>query len=659
MRKIFMILIIVLIANWIILQGRSSGSDLFERRYAICIGVGDYQDPKIIDRHGCYSAIKRISEILATKGLFDRVFLFTDRAPKDDPYYASKKNITSIIDMVLKEAKPKDTLLILFIGQGITTSSGKGFLLVGDSRLKSLSRTAISLDWLTDTIKKSGILKSILILDAQERKIIKKRVARGIYPDRYIDRKFPAIFYGAQKGSFNHPIEYKTYDLFMDTLIKGIDGYADSMYGGNNDGVVTLSELAEYLKDEMARLSIKTGAYQLPHSSIKYPLMGSVLISSLKAGGHRAQIMGPGMVKKMPKGIMEAELKKETVKKKVVKRFHEKRELKPELKEKPETIKKAPEKEPLKKKEVLIPPPVKKAETVKEIKKETVKETSRPAPEKRAPKITHIKKKVPEKIEKSEKEEKIELKEKEEKKTEYVQSREQEIMVSKKMIPEEMPPSVMEVLPTKTEKPQPVKPEKEEGPKKKAYKVGMIEEARKEPRVVPPPEPVLLRNTPQDITPKGIRSLLIKHNFYATCWTYNADFCNPEGEFFNRFIDNKNGTITDLSTNLMWQKGGSKEPMTWYDASEYVKKINEQKFGGYSDWRLPTVEELASLLESSWKNYDLFIDPVFERKQRHCWSADTYGIKRAWKVNYHMGFIIDFPMSDKNWVRLVRTIKKP
>ena len=167
--------------------------------------------------------------------------------------------------------------------------------------------------------------------------------------------------------------------------------------------------------------------------------------------------------------------------------------------------------------------------------------------------------------------------------------------------------------------------------------------------------PVSLRKESRDLLPTDVREMLRKHAFYATCWNYNGDFCNPEGDFRNGFVDRMDGTILDEATGLLWQKGGSTEAMAWTKAGDYVKAINGQGLGGYGDWRLPTAEELASLMENVWQNGDLFIDPLFDRTQRYCWSADTQGSGRAWKANFHLGFILDFPVSSLNSVRLVRS----
>jgi hypothetical protein len=58
------------------------------------------------------------------------------------------------------------------------------------------------------------------------------------------------------------------------------------------------------------------------------------------------------------------------------------------------------------------------------------------------------------------------------------------------------------------------------------------------------------------------------------------------------YQDNGDGTVSDLNTGLMWQKTpGSK--MTYQQA---VANASSFRLAGYSDWRLPTITELYSLI---------------------------------------------------------------
>lgn len=62
------------------------------------------------------------------------------------------------------------------------------------------------------------------------------------------------------------------------------------------------------------------------------------------------------------------------------------------------------------------------------------------------------------------------------------------------------------------------------------------------------------------------------------------------------YTDNGDGTVTDNVTGLMWQKDpGAK--LTWAAAAEGLDAFNTETLGGYSDWRIPTIKELFSLVD--------------------------------------------------------------
>ena len=156
----------------------------------------------------------------------------------------------------------------------------------------------------------------------------------------------------------------------------------------------------------------------------------------------------------------------------------------------------------------------------------------------------------------------------------------------------------------------------------------------------PKPEPVTtsvqpsasLRSLPATLSDDDIKAMLKKHNFCDKDWNKSVDFKND-------FKDNGNGTVTDRKTGLMWQQSGSDGDMKYKDTDDYVGRLNRKNLGGYSDWRLPTLEELASLLESQKMNDDLYIDPVFDKKQQFCWSSDTAkGLSGlAWGIDFSDG----------------------
>lgn len=132
----------------------------------------------------------------------------------------------------------------------------------------------------------------------------------------------------------------------------------------------------------------------------------------------------------------------------------------------------------------------------------------------------------------------------------------------------------------------------------------------------------------------------------------------PQAYIQNDYKD-KETIVIDHVTGLMWQKSGSAEYMTYEKAREYVQELNRRKFASYSDWRLPTIPELMSLLESEEQLNGLFINPIFDSKQLWCWSADKClsdsGLpSAAWYAAFDFGYVFWYLAEDYGDVRVVR-----
>ncbi len=101
------------------------------------------------------------------------------------------------------------------------------------------------------------------------------------------------------------------------------------------------------------------------------------------------------------------------------------------------------------------------------------------------------------------------------------------------------------------------------------------------------------------------------------------------------------GTITDSATGLMWAQddSGSDAPdgLNWEEALAYVAAQNDANYLGYSDWRLPNVKELQSIVDYSRSpdtTDSAAIDPLFnatpitneagETDYAFYWSSTTH-----------------------------------
>ncbi|MDY0339955.1 MAG: DUF1566 domain-containing protein [Coriobacteriia bacterium] len=82
----------------------------------------------------------------------------------------------------------------------------------------------------------------------------------------------------------------------------------------------------------------------------------------------------------------------------------------------------------------------------------------------------------------------------------------------------------------------------------------------------------------------------------------------------NDYTDNGDGTVTDEATELMWARDDSGKGMAWEAALSWAEQANAKSYLGHSDWRLPNVKELQSIVDytrSPGITDSAAIDPVF------------------------------------------------
>jgi serine/threonine-protein kinase len=98
-------------------------------------------------------------------------------------------------------------------------------------------------------------------------------------------------------------------------------------------------------------------------------------------------------------------------------------------------------------------------------------------------------------------------------------------------------------------------------------------------------------------------------------------------------------TVRDAAAGLEWQYGGSDFPMDWAAARQAIDALNSRHWSGHSDWRLPTVSELATLLRPPPSQTDYCLPAVFAPHQKRLWSSDRRTFTSAWYVSLELGFV--------------------
>ena len=118
--------------------------------------------------------------------------------------------------------------------------------------------------------------------------------------------------------------------------------------------------------------------------------------------------------------------------------------------------------------------------------------------------------------------------------------------------------------------------------------------------------------------------------------------------------DDTKEVVVDNATGLMWQDNADANTTTknWADAVVYCEDLT---LGGYSDWRLPSVEELMSMTDK--EKYRPAINSIFRNISSDVyWSSSTVAswISSAFTVRFKFGYDRQNSKSSSIYVRCVR-----
>jgi hypothetical protein len=98
-----------------------------------------------------------------------------------------------------------------------------------------------------------------------------------------------------------------------------------------------------------------------------------------------------------------------------------------------------------------------------------------------------------------------------------------------------------------------------------------------------------------------------------------------------RFIANSDGTVLDTKTNLMWAEKDNGNDIRWLNAKSYCENYRE---GGYTDWRMPTQDEIAGLYDAG-KTYksncgnQVHLTKLIHMTCSFLWASETRGFEAA------------------------------
>lgn len=162
----------------------------------------------------------------------------------------------------------------------------------------------------------------------------------------------------------------------------------------------------------------------------------------------------------------------------------------------------------------------------------------------------------------------------------------------------------------------------------------------------------------------GLRS------YYASVDMSAVDAMLKRRKFFDKNLNNrgtfsgkltgKNGAgapvVTDHTTGLMWGASPS-HALEYKKVARWIRGTNKNNYAGFNDWRLPTVEEAASLLRKTRNANGLHIDPAFPSGLKSIRTGDKHRVGSHWLILLDKGIVYADSDKTKHQVIPVRTLK--
>lgn len=131
---------------------------------------------------------------------------------------------------------------------------------------------------------------------------------------------------------------------------------------------------------------------------------------------------------------------------------------------------------------------------------------------------------------------------------------------------------------------------------------------------------------------KGLK-LEVKAKWEAELEEYKKTISKRDVQKRKRWV-RKGDVVVDRKLGLVWQDDKTNQK-TWKDAKKYC---NNLEFAGYRNWRLPSYNELITIVD--YDKYDPAIVPVFENISKGSYSTDNRvknGSNFIYGINFKTG----------------------
>jgi WD40 repeat protein len=237
--------------------------------YVIAMGINRYRDQALRLKYSVPDARSLGEQMkLTSAGLFKDIHVFNIF----DESATIPKIKQQFFDVAAK-VKPEDVFVFYAAAHGLAMD-GQYFIIPQDLIFKnedSVRKKAINQDMLQKWLSTIPAHKSLVLLDTCNSGAFLDVRSRGLAEKTAVDKLMRATgrVVIAASASNEEALEgYKGHGVFTYVLLDALAGSADKK--GNNDGEISINELAEFIGDEVPRITMeKWGKEQFPMQYLK------------------------------------------------------------------------------------------------------------------------------------------------------------------------------------------------------------------------------------------------------------------------------------------------------------------------------------------------------------------------------------------------------
>ena len=146
------------------------------------------------------------------------------------------------------------------------------------------------------------------------------------------------------------------------------------------------------------------------------------------------------------------------------------------------------------------------------------------------------------------------------------------------------------------------------------------------------------------IAPPTLAELISSNNLFCRKSPWSGAWANPKGRgirLTKEGLSFADSVVTDTLTGIMWQRFASSRPVAFGKLDSVTAAMNTTRWQGYSNWRIPTIEELLTLLTPERNRFGHYLPDRWNSKADDIWSCnpagDSLSIRWKWVARMSLG----------------------